>query len=308
MAATKKIKTVFVNKCGQIIKRIKREASYYDESIEINNDASQSLTMIYIPEGQFWMGSPEDEEDRYGDEEPQHKVTVSSFFMSATPITEAQWRFVANLPQEQINLNPDPSNKRDDHPVVNIFWQEAMEFCARLSRYTGRNYRLPSEAEWEYACRSVISEELTRSEWNEKYNQPFHFGETITSKLANYNSSIVYQQELRGKYRGKTTPVRTFRSNAFGLYGMHGNVWEWCLDPWHGNYKGAPNDGRVWDEGKEELYDNILTNLKILLQDDRSHVMRGGSWGGFPGHCRSAYRSYDDYRDFYIGFRVVAEQ
>lgn len=279
--------------------------NYYDESLEVNNDASQNIKMIYIPEGQFWMGSPGDEEDRHDDESPQHNVTVSSFFMSETPITEWQWRFVANLPQEQRELNPNPSNNGDDHPIVNIRWQEAMEFCARLSRYTGRKYRLPSESEWEYACRSVIGEKLTQSEWNEKYSQPFHFGESITSELANYDSSVVDQKEAKGEYRGKTTPVRTFKPNAFGLYDMHGNVWEWCLDPWHGNYEGAPNDGRVWDEGKEDLYQDISKNLDMLLQSGRGHVIRGGSWFGYPWACRSAYRYNGVFRHSRSGFRVV---
>jgi formylglycine-generating enzyme required for sulfatase activity len=171
---------------------------------------------------------------------------------------------------------------------------------------------LPSEAEWEYACRSVISyqlsvtsEELALAEWNEKYSKPFHFGETITSKLANYNGSVVYQQEPLGENRGKTTPVRTFKPNAFGLYDLHGTVWEWCLDPWHSNYEGAPNDGRVWDEGKEELYEDISKNLDVLLQDDRTHVLRGGSWDSDPRNCRSASRGYRDYLRSYPGFRVV---
>ena len=131
-----------------------------------------------------------------------------------------------------------------------------------------------------------------------KYSKPFHFGETITSKLANYNSSTVYQEELESEYRGHTTSVGTFKPNAFGLYDMHGNVWEWCLDPWHNNYQGAPSDGRVWDEGKEELYEDILTNLNTLLQDSRTHVLRGGSWSIFPRDCRSACRGYYDYFSF----------
>ena len=297
------VDTVFVNTKGEIIKGGKYNTLYYNQSLFDFN-----LRMLYIPEGTFWMGSPKNERLRQFDESPQHKLTVSSFYMSETAITEAQWRFVANLPQEQRELDPNVSNNGDDHPVVNVRWQDAIEFCARLSRYTGRNYRLPSEAEWEYACRSVLidSEELTKSEWNEKYNKPFHFGETITSELANYYGSVIYQQEPPGEYRGKTTPVRTFKPNAFGLYDMHGNVWEWCLDPWRCNYEGAPNDGRVWDSGKELLSENILENLNILLQDDRNHVLRGGSWMTGAWECRAAYRGSGclAYRDH--GFRVVS--
>jgi formylglycine-generating enzyme required for sulfatase activity/CheY-like chemotaxis protein len=320
--------TVFVNKRGEIIETRPCEAYYYDEILDVgaqglrpqsqipvstslDNHPKSKIRMIYIPEGEFWMGSPEDEKDRYKDESPQHKVTVSPFFMSETPITEAQWRFVANLPQEQKELKPNPSSDGDEHPVSYVSWQDAMEFCARLSRHTGRNYRLSSEAEWEYACRAVTSRgnppvvAPTLAEWNEKYNQPFHFGDTITSELANYNASYTYANEPKGEYRQKTTPVRSFHPNAFGLYDMHGNVWEWCLDPWHGNYKGAPNDGRVWDEGKEELYEDVLTNLNILLQDERSHVIRGGSWDRNPRDCRSACRNYYDALADGDGFRVV---
>jgi formylglycine-generating enzyme required for sulfatase activity len=321
--------TLFVNKRGEITRRQQCEAYYYDQPLEVESSVpseggargglksgeskfQNSLRMIYIPEGTFWMGSPEGEKDRSDDESPQHKVSVSPFFMSQTPITEAQWRFVAHLPQEQRELNPNPSSNGDEHPVVNVRWYDALEFCARLSLYTERNYRLPSEAEWEHACRAVNLGNPpvvapTLAEWNEKYNQPFHFGETITSKLANYNGSVIYKQEPKGEYRSQTTPVRTFKPNAFGLYDLHGNVWEWCLDPWHNNYEGAPSDGRVWDEGKEELYEDVLTNLNILLQDTRTHVLRGGSWDLIPWYCRSAFRidSYPRLGILYFGFRVL---
>jgi formylglycine-generating enzyme required for sulfatase activity/CheY-like chemotaxis protein len=321
--------TLFVNKRGEIIRRQQCEAYYYDQPLEVESSVpseggargglksgeskfQNSLRMIYIPEGTFWMGSPEGEKDRSYNESPQHKVTVSPFFMSQTPITKAQWRFVAHLPQEQRELNPNPSSNGDEHPVVNVSWYDALEFCARLSLYTERNYRLPSEAEWEHACRAVNLGNPpvvapTLAEWNEKYNQPFHFGETITSKLANYNGSVIYKQEPKGEYRSQTTPVRTFKPNAFGLYDLHGNVWEWCLDPWHNNYEGAPSDGRVWDEGKEELYEDVLTNLNILLQDTRTHVLRGGSWSYNPRYCRSAFRYGGDPRSGgdLFGFRVL---
>ena len=322
-----KFNTVFLNKRGQIIETRPCEAYYYDEPLssqkskvksqKLEGESITNLKMIAIPEGEFWMGSPEDEKYRYDDESPQHKVTVSPFFMSQTPITEAQWRFVANLPQEQRELNSNPANNGDDHPVVNVRWQDAMEFCARLSRYTGRNYRLPSEAQWEYACRAIQNskfkiqneesiQNLKSKIQNPEY-PPFHFGETITSELANYNSSVTYQEEPKGEYRGKTIPVGQFPPNAFGLYDMHGNVWEWCLDPWHGNYEGAPNDSSVWDKGKEELYEDILTNLNILLQDERSHVLRGGSWVIIPWDCRSAYRYGSGILgiNYVCGFRVV---
>jgi len=332
--------TVFVNKRGEIIQTKPCEAYYYDEPLgtipptpldkggesslpasskkskksSIQNPESKitNLRMLYIPEGEYWMGSPEDEKDRYEDESPQHKVKISPFFMGQTPITEAQWRFVANLPQEQQELNLNPSNNGDDHPVVNVTWQDAIEFCARLSRYTGRNYRLPSEAEWEYACRALPLEKQSpqnpKSEIRNSF--PFHFGETITSDLANYDGSVIYQEEPTGEDRGKTTPVATFKPNAFGLYDMHGNVWEWCLDPWHENYNNAPTDGRVWDEENENdnRYQNILNNLEKLIEDKRSHVVRGGSWINYPWDCRSAARFNYANRFDVSGFRVVSPQ
>ncbi len=213
------------------------------------------------------MGSPEDEPERYEDEGPQHGVTVESFLMGKYPVTQAEWRAVAALPQVERNLDADPSYfKGDDCPVEQVSWYEAMEFCARLSAHTGREYRLPTEAEWEYACRAGTT---TR----------YHFGDTLTSELANYDAN-------------QTTEVGSCPPNAFGLYDMHGNVWEWCQDHWHKNYKGAPTDGSPW----------------LTKDSDAYRVLRGGSWYFIPRICRSASRNDDrpGNRNFYIGFRVVA--
>ena len=157
-------------------------------------------------------------------------------------------------------------------------WHDAVEFCARLSKHTGKQYRLPSEAEWEYACRAGTT-------------TPFYFGETITGKLANYRATQTYAEELKGEYRQQTTPVGQFPPNAFGLYDMHGNVWESCLDNWHDNYDGAPTDGSAWVDN-----DNLY------------QIMRGGSWLNYPANCRSAYRNDASARVTYldpVGFRVV---
>ncbi|MGK7879876.1 MAG: formylglycine-generating enzyme family protein [Crocosphaera sp.] len=189
--------------------------------------------------------------------------------------------------------------KGDKRPVTNVRWHDVIEFCARLSIHTGRQYRLPSEAEWEYACRAGTT-------------NPFHFGETISTDLANYNGSDdqngAYGRGEKGKYRGETTDVDFFGvANEFGLSDMHGNVWEWCLDPWHDNYNGAPNDGSVWDENNQqkEYYDHIVNNIKQLLTDERNHVLRGGSYLSYPRDCRSASRLKDSTRDYSGGFRVV---
>ncbi|MGB3491105.1 MAG: SUMF1/EgtB/PvdO family nonheme iron enzyme [Elainellaceae cyanobacterium] len=227
-----------------------------------------TLEMIYIPDGTFLMGSPESKrEDR---ERPQHEVSMSGFFMGRYPVTQAQWKAAARLPQVEQELNSNPFRfKGDDRPAEKVSWHDAIEFCARLSQATGRDYRLPSEAEWEYTCRAESTTD-------------YAFGDTITHELANYYG---------GDRPNETTPVGSFPPNAFGLYDMHSNVWEWCLDPWHGNYNNAPTDGRVWEEGGDRTY----------------RVVRGGCCYNLPRNCRSAIRDYylPDTRDTYNGFRVV---
>ena len=230
----------------------------------MKND-SLTLELVRIPGGVFLMGSPKDEQWRYEDEGPQHKVQVPEFYMGKHPVTQAQWKAVAALPQVERKLEADPSYfKGDDCPVERVSWYEAVEFCTRLSAHTGREYRLPTEAEWEYACRAGTTTQ-------------YHFGDTLTSELANYDAN-------------QTTEVGSCPPNAFGLYDMHGNVWEWCQDHWHKNYKGAPTDGSAWDDQGESA----------------SRVLRGGSWFFNPGDCRSASRSSDlpGFRYIYIGFRV----
>jgi hypothetical protein len=196
--------------------------------IEQLNDSTY-LDMVEIPAGSFLMGSPPEEEGRYDDEGPQHEVTLGAFFMSRTPVTQAQWHAVASLPKVSRDLELNPSYFRgDDLPVERVSWHDCIEFCQRLSQHTGRDYTLPSESQWEYACRAGT---ITR----------FHFGDEITTKQVNFDGE---------DYRGKTTDVGSFAANAWGLYDMHGNVWEWCLDDWHDSYEGAPSDGSAWVEGR----------------------------------------------------------
>jgi formylglycine-generating enzyme required for sulfatase activity len=257
-----------------------------------------SLDLMLIPGGTFLMGSPEDELGRWDDEGPQHEVTVPPFLMGRYPITQAQWREIAQREDLQVkkSLQLNPSHfEGDDHPVEQVSWEDAVEFCDRLSRVTERTYRLPTEAEWEYACRAGTT-------------TPFHFGNSITTDLANYRGTDRdddpeeypghYGKGPKGVYRQTTTPVQQFHplANAFGLCEMHGNVWEWCLDHWHSNYEDKPEalkqDGSIaW----------------LFSDKSRSRVLRGGSWNDNPRHCRSAYRN-----DFTIdsndnGFRVVCE-
>jgi len=259
-----------------IIHEYERTAQYFIE--DLGNGIQ--LEMVMIPSGSFIMGSPETEEGST-DERPQHQVTIKAFCLGKYQVTQAQWKAVAAFPQVNKELKLDPSRfKGDNRPVEQVSWEDAVEFCDRLSQYTGRTYRLPSEAEWEYACRAGTT-------------TPFHFGQTITTDLANYNGGRVYGQGPKGVYREETTEVGSFGvANNFGLYDMHGNVWEWCQDDWHNNYEGAPTDGSAWLDNEES------SNRKLL---------RGGSWHYVPGDCRSACRTYSslglDYD--YIGFRVV---
>ena len=259
------------------LRRTAATTRYYTEPLEgIGEDIP--LQMLLIPAGTFMMGSPEDEPDRKKREGPQHEVSVPPFFMGRYPITQAQWRAVVALSQVNRELNPEPSSFTGDNlPVEQVSWYEAVEFCDRLSAQTGRSYRLPSEAEWEYACRAGT---IT----------PFHFGKTLTTEVANYNGNHTYADGIKGEYRETTTPVDKFEiANAFGLCDMHGNVFEWCEDH-YGDYNQTPIDGSAW------------------FTDDKEAkcILRGGSWSDDPGYCRSAQRvnvAPDDRNDF-IGFRV----
>jgi formylglycine-generating enzyme required for sulfatase activity len=258
-----------------------------------------ALTMLRIPAGSFEMGAPETEAESSDRERPVHRVTLGEFLLGQTPITQAQWRAVAQwqrLEHEDVelwpeSLDPDPVAKfaaadrflGEERPVVNVSWHDAMAFCQRLRLRTGKNYTLPSEAQWEYACRAGTS-------------TPFHFGDTISTKLANYDGSEVYGDDEKGDYRQQTTDVFSFPANAWGLHDMHGNVWEWCADQLHENYEGAPADGRAWID--EEAKEN--------KRDMDGMLLRGGSWSLHPGDCRSACRINlpPGNRFFTFGFRV----
>ncbi len=230
-----------------------------------------TLEMVKIPGGSFMMGSPDTELDRQPRESPQHLVTVPSFLMGKFAITQAQYEAV---------MGNNPANfKGANRPVEQVTWNDAVEFCRKLSEQTGHTYRLPSEAEWEYACRAGTT-------------TAFYFGETITTDLANYDGNYTYGKGVKGIYREQTTEVGAFPPNSFGLHDMHGNVWEWCADCWHDNYEGAPTDSSAWITGG----------------NSKRRVRRGGSWDSNPRLCRSASR------DCYVagtrlnvlgGFRVV---
>ncbi len=215
------------------------------------------LEMIFVPGGSFKMGSPEGE--GYDSERPQHEVTVPGFYLGKYQVTQAQWEAV---------MGKNPSHFKGDPalPVENVTWNDAKEFCEKLAKVTGQAYRLPSEAEWEYACRAGT-----------------------TGDYAGDLDAMAWHSKNSG---GKTHPVGQLQHNAFGLYDMHGNVWEWCEDDWHGSYAGAPTDGRAW----------VDTPSRGSLR-----VARGGGWRDNAVFCRSAsrYRLSPGYRDDYLGFRLL---
>jgi formylglycine-generating enzyme required for sulfatase activity len=269
-----------------------------------------TLTLVEIPAGEYSMGSSDEEPERFNGEEPRHRVSLEGFFLGQSPITQAQWRVVAQWEEREgerwgRTLQPDPSRFQpsddksrdrgtfgsfhllegetttDERPVDSVTWDDAMEFCQRLSQRTGRHYTLPSEAQWEYACRAGTT-------------TPFAFGDTLTDELANCDARYAYANGPKGEWRQQTTPVGRFPANAWGLYDMHGNVWEWCLDHWHQNYEGAPEDGSAW------LYDGEK-------KKEADHLLRGGSWFNRPWSCRSACRDrlWPGFVIGSVGFRVV---
>ncbi|MDR2543720.1 MAG: formylglycine-generating enzyme family protein [Treponema sp.] len=265
----------------------------------ISGLASQENTMIRINGGTFTMGSPANEPGRESNE-TQRQVTVSSFYMSRYPVTQKEY-------QEIMGTNPSYF-RGDNLPVEMVRWWDALEYCNRRSHREGltlaylidrergivtwnrdaTGYRLPTEAEWEYACRAGT---ITA----------YNTGNNITSSQANFDGIREWQEEVvnefgvvnritrsEGEYRQETTPVGSFAPNAWGLYDMHGNVWEWCWDLYGSYATGAQTNptGAVSSDGR---------------------VLRGGGWDDDGQYLRSAYRdvNYPSSRSYFIGFRLV---
>ncbi len=276
--------SVKLNNKGEIVDRPARSAEIFTE--DLGNGIK--LTMVKIPAGKFLMGqtpaekqelirlnSEEQYRNWFANELPQYQVNVPEFYLGQTLVTQAQYQAI-------MDKNPSKFAGNDKLPVEQVNWLEAMDFCQKLSKKTGRTYRLPSEAEWEYACRAGTT-------------TPFAFGETINPKVVNYQGSYPYGGAAKGENWHKTTPVGTFPPNLFGVYDMHGNVWEWCLDEWFDNYNRAPNNGGARGD----------INSK---NKDKLRPLRGGSWKNSALNCRSANRystksSSPNYLAF-IGFRV----
>ena len=301
-----------------------RQTQGFRELLRADGEA-EALTLLWIPPGRFWMGSPATEPEFRDSESPQHLVQLQGYFISQTLITQAQWREVAKWEekpgetwQRDLEAHPSlfsnigqsrtlartladgnalrllPSEKTSERrPVENVDWNDAMEFCNRLRQRTGRHYTLPTEAQWEYACRAGTA-------------KPFSFGDTLSAKLANYDAAHAYAYGAGsiGVHLQQTSPVGSYPANAWGLYDMHGNVREWCLDDWHPNYEGAPIDGTAW------LYEGKPPKISSRGNPDTwaRTVVRGGSWRDRPIACRSAARAYElpgggGYED--VGIRLV---
>jgi formylglycine-generating enzyme required for sulfatase activity len=267
---------VTLNARGEQIFCEPRTAGYVIEEL---ND--QAIKMIAIPSGEYGMGSAE--KNAPNKEKPQHLVRVPAFLMSQFPVTKAQWKIVSTYPKVNRELKKSTSRSgAGNSPVVYVSWHDAIEFCERLSIKTGHMYRLPSESEWEYACRAGTYTE-------------FNLGSSITSHYVNYDARVSYCSEPLGMYRAKISVAGEFQSpNQFGLFDMHGNVWEWCLDHWHDNYQFAPKDGGPWIDSSHSLM----------------RVLRGGSWMSYAKDCRSSMRFYNNESDNLsndIGFRIACK-
>jgi formylglycine-generating enzyme required for sulfatase activity len=239
--------------------------------------AAKALELVCIEAGSFTMGSPESEQERDSDE-TQHRVTLSKpFWLGQYAVTQGQWEAL---------MRGNPSDFKQvgkDAPVENVSWDDAMAFCKKLTeleRASGRlpegyEYTLPTESEWEYACRAGTT-------------TPFHTGANLTTSQGNYDGNYPYAGNAKGECRWATTKVGSFAPNAWGLYDMHGNVWEGCLD-WKGDYpKGA-----------------VIDPTDAIAGSGR--VLRGGCWFNLARYCRSASRSRNEpgLRNYYLGFRLA---
>ena len=273
-----------------------RARSWRPEPGSVFRDCPQCPEMVVVPAGSFTMGSPSSEKGRQDDEGPVRRVRIENAFavgkyevrrweygrfVSETGHVsgDACWVWGGEKWEERSGYSwKNPGfDQSDDHPVACVNWGDAQSYIRWLSGKAGKEYRLLSESEWEYAARAGTT-------------GPFHTGVTISTDQANYNGNYVYGNGRKGVYREKTVPVGSFGGNGFGLHDMHGNVWEWVEDCWKGSYAGAPSDGSAWESG-----------------DCGGRILRGGFWGLKPGHLRSANRSGSDAgnRFNHGGFRVA---
>jgi len=267
--------TVTLDTEGRVIGR--RRASAQQLVQRLGKDVA--LHMVQIPGGTFRMGAPDDEPGAKSSERPQHLVSVAPFYLGKVPVTLDQWCAVMGARPAAMKIAESSFKKSGRQPAVRVSFDEVEEFCARLSRRARRIFRLPTEAEWEYGCRAGTS-------------SAFAFGPTITGDVVIHDGEAIRRANPDGLHV-TTRPVGSLRvANAFGLYDMHGQVWEWCQDWWHGHYQNAPADASAWTGG------GAL----------HTRVLRGGSWYAAAELCRSASRMMGGetgIRSRQIGFRVA---
>jgi formylglycine-generating enzyme required for sulfatase activity len=253
----------------------------------ITNSIGMKLKLI--PAGSFMMGSPKDEKDRREDEGPQHRVRITKpFYLGVYTVTQKQYKEVRGENPSWFSKEGGGRNRvkdegsTDDFPVENVSWHDAKKFCAKLSarakeKKAGRVYRLPTEAEWEYACRAGTT-------------TPFHFGKSASSRQANFYGYAPYGGAARGPNLERTCKVGSYKPNAWGLYDMHGNVWQWCAD-WYEEdyYKKSDKEDPKGPKGRG------------------ARVLRGGAWDHYGRICRAALRNWGPpvVRQNGVGFRVV---
>ena len=241
-------------------------------------EAEFAPEMVVIPAGEFTMGSPEDEPERRDTEGPQVEVRIKKFALGIYAVTFDEYDAFCRDTDRELPADEDWGRAR--YPAINVSWPDAQVYCEWLSEKTGAEYRLPSEAEWEYACRAGTE-------------TPFWWGDTITPDQANYDGSVAYNGGVTGEWRRRTLPVQSFEPNHWKLYQVHGNVWEWCADDWFGSHDDASVEGKP--RGLESGRNN------------RNKVLRGGSWNFDPNDLRSAFRNNDvpDGQYNCVGFRVA---
>jgi formylglycine-generating enzyme required for sulfatase activity len=271
-----KFETVQVNDKGEVVQRQELQMPVFRQSLGSGID----LELVSLPGGFCQIGSPL--RQGYEDEHPQHPVMIPPFLLGKFLITQEQWKVVMgkDLPYRRIGAR---------NPADRASWKDASAFCQKLAKMTRLPFRLPSEAEWEYACRAGTS-------------SPFYYGPTLTTDLANYVGDHIFASEPPGVYRHGTSQVGSFPPNAYGLFDMHGNLWEWCADDWLDDYAGAAVDGQP-----RKTHNQAFSQSSGV---SAGKVVRGGSWHETPNHCRSAVRLKfkANERDDYVGFRVALTQ
>ncbi len=277
-----------------------RQEQVKNRELTINLGNGITLELVRVSAGRFQMGGNEQSDEQpiheasspyarfrgllggneQSDEQPIHEVQLKEFLIGKYAVTNSQWQAVMKA---KGSANCDKKFQGDLQPVVGVSWTESREFCQKLAQQSGRAVRLPTESEWEYACRAGTT-------------TPFAFGKNITTDQVNYNGNYPYGDAPKGKYREVTVNVDSFKPNVWGIYQMHGNVWEWCADDWHDNYNGAPADSRIW-----------IKDIKNYEAPETLKLLRGGSWNLHAIFCRSSFRTWYSARSQYygIGFRVV---